>query len=208
MALHRGQSLLKSILPAATLSLALLGGTAHAATVGYAATDRALADGYSNFAIAMTSAVFSTGTVTAWETFIEAINGNAMTGTVSLLVLNDVGSGNYDVVGIDTRTVGVGLNSFTTSIQVSAGNILAILMGDAKVSYDLLGNNSTGPDPYSPNGAFGTLPGVGNTIALNEGGTERIYSINATAVVPLPVGGLLLLGALGGLAALRRRKTA
>jgi len=113
-----------------------------------------------------------------------------------------------NVVAIDTRTVGVGLNSFLSSINVTSGNILAVLMGDAKVSYDLVGTGSNiiGPDPYSPNGAFGVLPLVGNTIALNAGGTQRQYSI--IAAIPLPAGGLLLFGALGGLALLRRRKTA
>jgi len=105
-------------------------------------------------------------------------------------------------------TVGLGLNSFLSNINVISGNILAVLMGDAKMSYDLVGtgSNSIGPDPYSPNGAFGVLPFVGDTIALTAGGTQREYSI--IAAVPLPAGGLLLIGALGDLGVLRCRMTA
>jgi hypothetical protein len=192
---------------AAAALLSVTASVASAATVGFAATDRATADGFSNFAIALSGAVFSTGSVNSWETWIERIDGNLATGTMSLLVLDDVGGGNYDVVGIDTQTVGLGFNSFMSNIHVTSGNILAILMGTAKVSYDLIGANNVGSDPFSLNGAFGVLPGVGDTIALNAGVTNRQYSIQAT-VVPLPASGLLLLGALGGFAALRRRKTA
>jgi len=189
----------KVFLAAALLSL--VASVSSAATVGYTAQVRGNSDGFSNFAIAMTDAVFSNGVISGWETWVQAIDGNAATGSMALLVLNDAGGGNYNVVGVDSRTVVAGLNTFTSNITVAAGNILAIWMGDAKVAFDYSGS---GAGPYSNNGAFGAAPG--GTIALIAGSSSRYYSINTT-VVPLPAAGLLLLGALGGLAALRRRKS-
>lgn len=190
----------KAFLVAAALSL--VASFASAATVGYTAGVRGNTDGYSNFVIAMTDAVFSNGLITGWETYIQAIDFNAQTGSMALMVLRDVGGGNYDVIGVDSQTVSIGLNSFTSNITVAAGDILAIWMGDAKVAFDF---SPTGNGPYSNNGAFGSAPG--GTISVAAGSSSRYYSINTT-VVPLPAAGLMLLGALGGLAALRRRKTA
>lgn len=182
-------------------AMTLFASMSSAATTGYDAQVRGATDGYSNFVIAMTDAVFSSGQVSAWETYIQYIDGNAATGTMALVVLQSAGAGIYNVVGVDTRTVTTGLNSFTANITVAAGDILAIWMGNAKVAYDL---DPTGMGPYSNNGAFVAAPG--GQISLNAGSSSRYYSINAT-VVPLPAAGLMLLGALGGLAALRRRKS-
>lgn len=187
----------KVFLAAALLSLVAT--VSSAATVGYTAQVRDNTDAYSNFVIAMTDAVFSNGLVTGWETYIQAIDGS--NAQMALMVLKDVGGGNFDVVAVDTRTVTMGLNSFSSSITVAAGNILALWMGDAKVAFDF---SPTGTGPYSNNLAFASAPG--GTISLSAGGSSRYYSINTT-VVPLPAAGLLLLGALGGLAALRRRKS-
>lgn len=190
----------KAFLVAAALSL--VASFASAATVGYTAGVRGNTDGYSNFVIAMTDAVFSNGLITGWKTYIQAIDFNAQTGSMALMVLRDVGGGNYDVIGVDSQTVSIGLNSFTSNITVAAGDILAIWMGDAKVAFDF---SPTGNGPYSNNGDFALAPG--GTISVAAGSSSRYYSINTT-VVPLPAAGLMLLGALGGLAALRRRKTA
>ncbi len=59
-----------------------------------------------------------------------------------------------------------------------------------------------------PNGsevAFDFQGGSGLFLGRSETSTASITGIS---IVPLPAGGLLLLSALGGIAALRRRKTA
>jgi len=190
---------------------AVFGGVASATTVtvGNAPINRALADGFTNFALGFTGISFIRGTLTGWDVFIESITGNAATGTMALMVLADLGGGNYQVQGVDARTVGLGLNSFTgTSISTLATDILGVFIGSAAVSYDV-NNQPSGPDLYTNNGAFSFAPVTGDTITLTAGSTDRTYSLQATvAAVPLPAGGLLLIGALGGLAALRRRKMA
>ncbi len=204
---------MKRLLTAAFASAMLLTGafttSASAVTVGNAATDRALADGFSNFAIAFTNQVFPTGTITAWETFIESIDNQASTGSMGLLVLEDQGSNIFKVKGADFRTVSLGLNSFSpTSISVNAGEILAIGMGDAKVSYDLI-NQPSGPDPFTANGALVGAPSIGDFLSLTLGSTDRTYSINATvSAVPLPAALPLFVTALAGLGFMSRRRKA
>lgn len=198
----------KTVLAVALALGTMVGGAATAATVnvGDAAINRQLSDGFSNFVVGFTNENFVDGTLTGWEVYVERINGNASSGSLALLVLTSIGGGNYQVTGIDTRTVQVGLNTFTSSIATTATSILGVFMGTAKVSYDLISQPS-GPDVYNGNGAVSSPLSVGSTVALTAGSTDRIYSINATvAPVPLPAAGFLLIGALGGLAALRRRK--
>lgn len=201
----------KTVLAATLAVAALAGGTASAATVtvGNAATNRALADGFSNFAIGFTNIGFVEGTLTAWDVYIERIVPNAATGTVALLVLSDLGGGSYKVNGVDARSASLGLNSFAgLSIATLATDILGVFIGTAKVSYDLI-NQPSGPDVFTGNNVFTGAPNEGDILTLTAGSTSRIYSVNATvSPVPLPAGGLLLIGALGGLAALRRRKMA
>lgn len=190
----------------AAAALALAGSVAGAATVGYDAIARGNADGFSNFVIRVSQAVFPAGTISAWNTFIGAIDGG-QPGTMGLLVLHDTGSGTYNVVASDSRTVNLGLNAFTSNISVGAGDVLAIWMGHAKVAFDYSGSGA-GDGHYSGNGAFPSTPG--GAISVNAGTSDRFYSINATvntSVVPLPATGVLLFGAVGGIAALRRRKS-
>jgi hypothetical protein len=195
--------MIRTILASAVAAV-LSVGAASAATIGYTASDRALADTFSDFVIVLNQAAFSTGVISAWDVFIEAIDGNAGSGQMALVVLQETVPGTFNVVASDTRTVVAGINNFTgTSIAVATGQILAIWMGTAKVSYE---NGADGGDLYSNNGSFGSAP-VG-TIGIANGGIDRLYSIEATvSAVPLPATGLMLLGALGGIAALRRRKS-
>lgn len=192
---------------AVALSAAAPDAEAGTVVVGAAATDRALADSFSDFAIAFTDTIFPTGTITGWEVFIERFDGTDR--QVGLLVLEQVSGNNYKVNGIDLRTVGLGLNlSGPVSIDVTAGEILAVFMADAKVSYDLI-NQPSGDDIFTANGAIAVTPTLGQTLSLSQGSTERIYSINATvSQIPVPAALPLLLSGLAGLGFVARRRRA
>jgi hypothetical protein len=68
-----------------------------------------------------------------------------------------------------------------------------------------VGNGSNRPDAYAS--ISGISGGTFDTVVLRSVGSNA-FEFGALSAVPLPAGGLLLLGALGGLGALRRRKKA
>ncbi|MEC7298813.1 MAG: VPLPA-CTERM sorting domain-containing protein [Pseudomonadota bacterium] len=192
--------MIRQFILAAVLACTGLVSGAQAATVGDAASNRPNADGYSYFALAFTSQVFEEGTITNWETYIKTV-GN---GKMALLVLSQVDSGKFTVKGVDYRTVTQGLNQFTSSIGVSDGDILGVYMETAKVAW------SSGGDvvQYSFHNTVRSMPLVNQDIKIQYV-TSREYSLNATVTppaVPLPAAGFLLLGALGGLGLVQRRK--
>lgn len=98
--------------------------------------------------------------------------------------------------------------TFKTAILgliTKSGTLLASnFLGAPGVTYlnDKLTGLEGSEDTISFSGDFTSLTWT----ASNPG--DHIRVITAAAPIPLPAGGLLLIGALGGLAALRRRKTA
>lgn len=186
---------LAALLTAATLALS---SAASAATVGDPAIDRAQNDSFSNFGFAFAADVFDTGKITSWTAF----TGNA--GNMGLMVLDVIAPNQFEIAEIDIRTVTAGLNTFATSIKVSAGQILGLYQGTAKVDFDFAG---TSGHIYSANGVLGTSPSTGFNFT-GAGSTNRIYSINANVEpVPLPAGLPLMLAGLGAFAVVRRRAT-
>ena len=87
--------------------------------------------------------------------------------------------------------------------QANLSALYGTLVGQIGVGGDffVLGSNFSGP-----------AAAVGELFLYNwdsnTGDNSGSIEATVTAAIPLPAGGLLLLGALGGIAALRRRKTA
>lgn len=104
------------------------------------------------------------------------------------------------------------LNGFETSLY---GNVNAYLSMDAELSDDdIMATSATGSGPF--NGTTQDLFAESNFdngrfFVLLDWETEADNSFSydvAVAAVPVPAAGFLLLGAVGGMAALRRRKKA
>ena len=94
-------------------------------------------------------------------------------------------------------------------------NIVEFLMGSTVVdTFTTVGLTLANifPARFGTNGATATFTKIGKTglfdsVRLSSRASNAFEYANVAAV-PLPAGGLLLLGAMGGLATLRRRKTA
>jgi hypothetical protein len=168
-----------------------------AVIVGNDPIDRTISDGWAHFVLNLQTEVIPIdGTITGWEVFA------ANDGDLGLLVFD---AGNR-VVAAEARTVAAGLNSFTTSLAVSAGNTLGLWLGDARVDYDY--NLGDFVSWCASNGCAPNMPAVGDVWVLPTQGDspQRTYSVRAT-VVPEP-GTVLLLGLALGAIGLRIRSRA
>lgn len=169
--------------------------------VGNPAVDRSTADtATSPFIMALTDAVFSTGHITQWQTYIDSVI-NSPTGTMGMLVLSPTGpAGNYTIKAVDIEdNLGVGLHTFTppSPIDVAADDILGLYISTARVALDFV-NNISGPINYFLNVE---PPYVGQNLTGMDGVSTRTYSLIATVVpvppsLPLFAAGLGLLGVL------------
>ncbi|MEQ8803634.1 MAG: PEP-CTERM sorting domain-containing protein [Haliea sp.] len=179
---------------------------ASASIIGNPVVDRANADQWSNFIVALTSQTFThPGTVGNWSVWA------ANSGNLGLLVLEDLGSNSYSVKGADQRTVSAGLNTFaftpnSGSASVQAGWLLGLWIGSAKVDYSSGGQSVAW---CSQSGCSNELPVAGgDTLTLGSAsvpgsGGGATYSVQAS--VPEP-GSLALFGlGLLGLAMGRKR---
>lgn len=202
---------INQIIAAGIISLAATQASAGVITVGNELLDRSTSDGWNDFTIGLTEEVLPTGKITSWSTYIERFEGGNDT-TIALLALRNTGGSSWSVVGIDEENVsGTGLQgSFDADIDVLAGDILAIWMTDAKVSFDYTSDSVN----WSQGGNYqvSEAPLIGEIFNLNHGGDagngQRTYSLQATVEtfdVPEPSSlGLLGLG-LAGLGVVRRR---
>lgn len=86
-------------------------------------------------------------------------------------------------------------NVFTTLVQLSVNGVPAPAIQNGAFAFNVNAGQSFGFYMLATDGELGAANGA-------------IYGDTTVAAVPLPAGGLLLIGALGGIAALRRRKAA
>ena len=137
----------------------------------------------------------------------------------------DILGGPYFFGATFTNVDGAGMFTFDffnssatqTTVGVTIGTVLqstAAFTGGLTAAW-LAGGSVTIPEGVTDSFQISTLLGAGatDTLKINYGavvgGSAGRADLDLTvAAVPLPAGGLLLLGALGGLAALRRRKQA
>lgn len=176
--------MLKTALSAATLSLALLGSTAQAATV----------------TVDVQSAANSTGGGTGLATGLLLTIGQLFTVTANLA----------DTWSLGANDPGCTRESNANGLTACFGNYT---QGNLSTLYGtLVGQIGVGGNFFVVGASFSGPAGAAGELFLynwdsNTG--DNSGSIQATiSLVPLPAGGLLLLGALGGIAALRRRKAA
>lgn len=181
-------------------TVAAASGAAAVTLVGDDVTKRAFSDSFQNFSLAMVDETFTDGRIDAWSVYTGSRGGD-----LALLVLESVGGDIYSVAGVDARA---GLAADTahtfsgTNIAVSSGQILGLYLGDANVYFDF----ATDPVLFTGNGTLLSTPTVGQEISFT-GDTQRDYSVQAS-VVPLPATALLLIGALGAVAAAKTRRRA
>lgn len=168
------------------------------------------------------------GNATAAPSFSTSIDGVGL--TVTAYRNNLFGGGTTAINVTQSLTGGLGatypldntadldgvLDEFLVFTFASAVKLSSILFGnvDGNDDWDLWIDNGTGfaqvafdsdLNPYLFNDAVVTSLRIGAD-GLND--NFRVKELNAVAAVPLPAAGFLLIGALGGLAAMRRRKMA
>jgi hypothetical protein len=172
--------------------------SAASVTIGNDPVPRTVSDGWREFVLKLeTDVIPSDGVLTQWEV-------NAATpGKLGLLIWsagtgcdplpagtphNTAGTNcQATIVAVDERTVTPGLNTFTTNIEVQAGQTLGLWIEQASVYFDY----ELGAGEYvqwcTHNGCTGpAAPAAGSTWALpSEGdwhtyGRDRTYSVRAT----------------------------
>ena len=150
-------------------------------------------------------------------------------GGMGLTILPGGGSGSYanifspnysvallrSILGVDGFHVGIDLNQ--TSVDQIFSTFVMLVNGTQTFAYT---STSALPALHQGNGFADyllkgfSLAGLADTdiirfgldMALKNDGREQFFLIAAPVPIPVPAAGFLLLGALGGLAALRRRR--
>jgi len=182
---------LTKYLASGALALALSGGVASAATFAFSngggngtGTNLGAVGGY-DFGLALTSN--NNGTAGLFTTFtgVGAGAGENVSGDWNYATFA-IGGSTFDALGYFIDDV------FTALFQLSTDGIPFPAFQSGSFSFDVAGGQSYGFYMFANDGILG---GANGTILGN------------LVPIPLPAGGLLLLGALGGLAVWRRRKT-
>ena len=142
------------------------------------------------------------GTSISYNALVYAWDGDSATGA-SLFSSSDA------TTGIDGMT---SYSTTTGSLGLTAGDY--VLFFEATSNGNANWGSVTGPDTYTDgdfvyqNTSGGFIDIFDPWIITFPTANDLAFSVEySVAAVPLPAGGLLLLGGLGGLAALRRRKT-
>ena len=139
---------------------------------------------------------------------IRIVNGNcdALSGKAcgalndnETSILTKVGGGTFSLTSFWYQLLGKGTPN-TLLVTTNLGGLLTFVAS-------VVGNNDGGHYvDVSALFAFQNITSL--TFSTAGGGNVRIDDIGMPAAVPLPAGGFLLIGGLGALAALRRRKQA
>jgi hypothetical protein len=145
-------------------------------------------------------------TVDLLETHLDDISfyfADASAGLMFNFTITDALTGG-NVLFSDSFTVASGINTFLTNLDLSPGAVVYALFdyngftGDtAHFSYI---DGYAGGQSFFESGVWDT-----SFVSLDH---RFIANFSDASPVPLPAGGLLLIGALGGLALIRRRKSA
>lgn len=130
----------------------------------------------------------------------------------------DLGVGNFESIAywnvLGGQTGMLVLNSLRTSLSFLWGSVdtyNTVTLFNSVAGTSMTFDNTDLGNPDAPtlglSASFVTITGFTfDRVAF--GGTGNSMEFSNVSAVPLPAGGLLLIGALGGLALLRRRKTA
>lgn len=208
--------MMSKLLTAGALATVMAAGAAQAATVNISGTNSTTGSGVNNFAGALSAAlggaaqlvapasISSVGPVILTFSYVASESGYANS-------FNAIGAGplNEPAGGIQQ----CGPNLLNCSFASVSGTYSGLIDGLLSFTSDL-GTYGLGDKEF---GVF-TQGGVGAHsvffLAFDDNGAgpddnhdDFLIRVNVAAV-PVPAAGFLLIGALGGLAALRRRKTA
>ncbi len=174
-------------------------GAANAATVTFSALPAT--------AVAV-GPVSDWGTFTGWGTYFEDVTGTA--GARKSVYLDTTSP--YSAVANAWAQYDYGQTytslSFAWGSPDDFNTVEFLLNGTVVDSYSIDLSTDIAPAIYAKTGALATFTGVTFDAVrfASENGLSFEYS--NVSPVPVPAAGLLLVGALGGLAALRRRKAA
>jgi len=194
---------LTTYLASGALAVALSAGAASAATVTFSALP--------GVALTMPTADLVTGTV--FQNIADSVPGirrsawfgTGLDGTGLYTSVSGAASATYLVDDASTRVSFVwGSPDDYNLVQFLVGGINGVVIDSLSITQA----QNILPATYGLLGATATIFSSGAFDAVRFSSSTNAFEIaNLTAAIPLPAGVFLLLGALGGLAALRRRKT-
>lgn len=186
--------------------VAELGSTIHAYSTNFGLTGGQLAN-----AMSSAGATFSTGTgfaftqanLSAYDAIL--LGGNYLSATEIGELQAYVGAGGNVYIAGGTgnggpATEAAAWNGFLSAYGIQMASVYNGISGVQAVSGDPLFNGVSGLYVDNGNGLSGS-----NVVCCGNDGLYGVYR-DTTAPVPLPAGGLLLIGALGGLGSLARRQ--
>ena len=201
-----GSNLLKGLAAAAVL--ALMAGAGSAAPVNCPGT------------VTTSDREFTVDTLvssTCFETGVGNINGNPSKDPLYPLLLAQFGPGHVLIDKSDDSTSGLKPNALTAtfgSLTSGLSGAWSFVMPSAGSGFswtNVILAFKSGKGKFDPNWAAFKIPDgiTSGTWAISEQNAlshANLYAQKIPSPVPVPAAGLLLLGALGGLAALRRRR--